>query len=82
MTNDRFTKILLSIVAAMLFINLLYAVFAVSRLGGQGGPGVAQYLLSSWSVQSGAHTYHAGSLPGPARENGSEGKTNMQREDR
>jgi len=61
MDTDRFTKILLCIVAVMLFINFLYGVFEIRPAGAvKGNEDIGRYQISSWAAQAGAYTHHNG----------------------
>ena len=54
MTNNRFTKLLLSIMAVMLFVNFLYGIFDTRPVGAlKGNQDIGRYQISSRAAQSG-----------------------------
>jgi hypothetical protein len=54
MTNNRFTKLLLSIIAVMLFVNFLYGIFEARPVGtAKGNEDTGRYQISSRAAQSG-----------------------------
>jgi len=61
MKTDSFTKVLLCIIAAMLFINLLYGFFEIRPAGAaKGNEDIGRYQVSAWAAQSGTYTHHNG----------------------
>jgi len=61
MKVDRFTKIVLSLIAVLLFLNLISGVF-VSKpvLAQQEKAAIGRYQISSWAASVGTYGHHSG----------------------
>lgn len=61
MNVDRFTKVILCIIAILLSLNLAHG-FLASRpaLAVRGSEDIGKYQISAWSAQAGVTVHHSG----------------------
>jgi hypothetical protein len=61
MKTDRFTKVLLFMIAALLLLNLLYGHFNLKEANSvNGNEEIGRYQVAAWAAQSGVYTHHSG----------------------
>jgi hypothetical protein len=61
MKVDRFTKVILCIIAVLLFLNLAHRFFASKpALAVHGSEGRGRYPISAWAGQAGSTVHHSG----------------------
>ena len=61
MKVDRFTKVILCVIAILLFLNLVHGLLASKTVLAVGGSeGIGRYQISSWAAHSGGTTHHNG----------------------
>ena len=61
MKVDLFTKVVLSIIAMLLFLNLADSFFASKQaLAVSGSEEIGRYHISEWAAQAGAIVHHSG----------------------
>lgn len=61
MKTDRFTKVLLTAIAALLFLNFVSSLMPARPATAQSEAGpVNRYQISAWSAYTGAYGHHSG----------------------
>jgi hypothetical protein len=61
MKVDRFTKIVLSLIAVLLFLNLISGLFVSQPvLAQQEKAAIGRYQISSWAASIGTYGHHSG----------------------
>ncbi len=61
MKVDRFTKVILCIIAVLLFLNLAHSFLASKpALAVRGSEDIGRYQISAWASQAGATVHHSG----------------------
>ena len=59
MKADRFTKLLLALIVALLFVSLVVGLFPLHPAVAQkSGDGIGRYQISAWAAQTGKYGYH------------------------
>lgn len=59
MKENRLIKVLLSVIAVLLFLNLLHTVSTRTAVAVQNEE-IGRYQISAWAAQSGAFIHHSG----------------------
>jgi hypothetical protein len=59
MKGDRFTKLLLALIVALLFISLVVGLFPLQQAVAQKSvEGIGRYQISAWAAQTGQYGFH------------------------
>ncbi len=60
MKTDRSTKVILMIIAALLFLNLVSTLMPVRTATAQHEGQINRYQISAWAAHTGGYGHHAG----------------------